>query len=239
MPLPLDQYQTRVTQIRDYTVRTLEGVWGGLGSWRDADVARFARIAVPKVEAAQIATARATAAYLGGAVARAEVLSARKVNRTVEYLRPADVLWTALSTGAGIADAVQAGTVRLNSLVTTDLQLAKTVQSRASLTQGGYQKYRRVLSGLENCPICVLASGNLYSTADLMPIHDHCDCSVAPAERVEPVRFDPLSLAGRVTLAEPRGDLASDYADLLAVGENSELGPQLVWADQQFTALAA
>jgi len=238
MPLPLDQYQTRVAQIRDYTTRTLSGVWVGLGSWRDADVERFARVAVPKVEAAQIATARATAAYLGGSVARDEVLSARKVNRMVEYLRPADVVWTALSTGASLVDAVRSGTVRLVSLVETDVQLAKTVQSRSSLSQGGYSRYRRVLSGAENCAICVLASGNLYSTSDLMPIHDHCDCSVAPAETVEPVRFDPAMLAGRVSVVD-RGDSVSEYTDLVAVGEHSELGPQLVWADQQFTALAA
>jgi hypothetical protein len=239
MPLPLDQYQTRVAQIRDYTTRTLAGVWGGLGSWRDADVERFARIAVPKVQAAQIATARATAAYLGGTVSREEVLTARRVDRAVEYLRPANVLWTALSEGATLVDAVTAGTVRLTSLIETDVQLAKTVQSRASLTQGGHQKYRRVLSGAENCAICVLASGNLYSTADLMPIHDHCDCSVAPAERVEAVRFDVGMLAGRTAAVDSRGDLTSDYADLVAVNEHSELGPQLSWAGQQFTELAA
>lgn len=234
----LDAYQVRVAQIRDYTTSTLGAVWSGLGSWRDADAARFARVAVPKVRAAQIATARVTAQYLGGTVARDEVLGARRVDRVVEFMRPADVVWSSLASGLSIQDAVKAGGVRLSALVEADVQLAKTVQSRSSLVQGGHRKYRRILSGSENCAICLIASSNLYSTRDLMPIHDHCDCSIEPADRVEPVSFDPSMLAGRTTVVESLGDVATDYMDLIAVREHSELGPQLVWAGQHFEEAA-
>lgn len=39
--------------------------------------------------------------------------------------------------------------------------------------------YRRVLTG-KSCMFCAAASTRVYSRGDLMPLHAHCDCSVAP-----------------------------------------------------------
>lgn len=245
MPLPLDQYQTRVAQIRDFTTRSLVGVWGGLGSWRDADVARFTRVAVPKVQAAQIATARATASHLGGTVARDEVLTARKVDPKVEYLRPAKVVWKALASGAPIVEAVAAGTVRLNSLISTDLQLAKTTQARRSLEANGFEYFRRVLTGAENCALCSIASTQRYFVRDLMPIHPGCDCGVEGVG----ADFDPGQVLDRAALEESharvgeiaeidRGGRNPDYRQLIIDREHGEIGPLLTWRSDHFTGPA-
>jgi len=39
--------------------------------------------------------------------------------------------------------------------------------------------YRRVLSG-DDCDACTEAAGYLYSSEDLLPIHEHCQCGIEP-----------------------------------------------------------
>uniref|UniRef100_UPI001D0D1143 hypothetical protein n=1 Tax=Klebsiella pneumoniae TaxID=573 RepID=UPI001D0D1143 len=60
----------------------------------------------------------------------------------------------------------------------TDLQLAKTHQARSSFNRSGVQFYRRVLTGNENCALCVIASTMRYRKNSLMPIHPGCDCDI-------------------------------------------------------------
>ena len=68
MPLSLPEYHYALNRVRTVTSDQLVRFWDGLGSWRDADVARFVRVAVPKVQAAQFMAARLTANHLGGPV---------------------------------------------------------------------------------------------------------------------------------------------------------------------------
>lgn len=238
----LDAYQVRVAQIRDYTTSTLGAVWSGLGSWRDADAARFARVAVPKVRAAQIATARVTAQYLGGTVARDEVMTARKVDPLIEYMRPANAVWASLAEGKSLSESVTVGGTRLLSLVSTDVQLAKTTQARRSLQAGGYKYYRRVLSGSENCALCSIASTQRYFVGDLAAIHPGCDCGVEgvsaefdPGHVIDPQFLEAThARVGQIELID-RGGRNPDYRKLIINREHGEIGPLLTWRSDHFT----
>ena len=120
------------------------------------------------------------------------------------------------------------------------MQLAKVRASRQSMR--GYpeegQFYRRVLTGRENCALCVVASTQRYYRGDLLPIHPGCDCGVQPLppglavnqvidedllEQVHQITADRLGVSDR-------GGRTPDYRKLLTVSEHGEYGPTLSWA---------
>lgn len=77
-------------------------------------------------------------------------------------------------------EAVASGERRARTLGLTDLQLATTHTAREVLQNDSRVfGYRRVLTGAENCGLCIVASTALYHTSNLMPIHNRCDCVVA------------------------------------------------------------
>ncbi|MEQ9093070.1 MAG: hypothetical protein RLN63_03105, partial [Miltoncostaeaceae bacterium] len=67
-------------------------------------------------------------------------------------------------------------------LALTDHQLAQTPAARVWMAEPANQDYgyERVLGGGESCPLCVVASQQIYYREDLMPIHERCQCSVSP-----------------------------------------------------------
>lgn len=234
MPLSLPDYHARTARVREVVGGQVAALWAGLGEYRDANVARFVRVAVPKVHAGQVATARLTAQYLGGPVLpRDEIIASRPVDPAVEYRRPAVKLYTLLSEGVVFAEAVRQATALVGALTATDMQLALRLQSMASLEAGGHTRYRRVLTGREDCARCSIASLNVYSTRDLLPIHDHCDCTV------EPVRDElPAVDVGGLVLSADRAERVAGGApveSLVAVREHGELGPVIVWESDAFT----
>jgi hypothetical protein len=235
VPLSLPDYHARTAKVREIVGGQLVALWSGLGSYRDANVDRFVRLAVPKVQAGQIATARLTAQYLGGPVLpRQTIVTSRPADPGVVYRRPAVKLYTLLGAGVVFDDAVRQATRLVGDLAATDMQLALRAQSRMSLEAGGHTRYRRVLTGREDCDRCRLAAMNTYSSADLLPIHGRCDCTVEPIQGDAAPEVDLSGLA----LSSARADeVAAGVApeSLVAVREHGELGPVVVWASDHFT----
>ena len=139
-------YNNAVFEVRTRVENFARVAWSSAGSWREADVDRLVAQIVPKVQAGQIRTAQLTAAYLASlqtirsgarvaavAVDRELVVAARGVAAEDIYRRPAATMYASLSKGASLTTAVGAGLNRLQSLVATDHQLAKTAQARRSL----------------------------------------------------------------------------------------------------------
>jgi hypothetical protein len=247
--MPLLQYAQRKKQIRSAVVDPIVGYWNAMGSYRDADVERFQRVAIPEVRAGQIAVARLTAAHLAdegkpiALMSREEIAAVRNVDPVVEYRRPAVSLYSTLAEGGSFADGVAVGAGRLTDLLTTDLQLASTHQAQRSLEAGGYAYYVRTLSGSRNCALCSIASTQRYWVGDLMPIHPGCDCGV---DKV-PADFDPGQVIDADGLDRTHGMVqefagisdsggrAPDYRKLLVTREHGEYGPTLAWLDDSFT----
>lgn len=250
--------------IRDRLLEFAERYWLGMGSWRDADVTRFANALIPRLQAAQIQTANLTAAYMAQLLEDdpvgqllLEELRGGTSPETV-YRRPAVTMRTRLAEGASFPDALAAGTARLRSLVSTDMQLANTHQAQRAMRRSGIQYYRRVLTGREDCALCVIASTQRYSKEDLLPIHPGCDCEVAPlmpGDATQQVIDEDLLERTHAEIAAHtgrdsdrgardlgRGDLGvegfSEYTDLIVAREHGEYGPTLSWRDQNFTSAA-
>lgn len=205
-------YNTSATTLRAALLEAVTELFNRLTSWRDADADTFVAAAVPIVRGAQQAMAAMTDAYLaamlsdllGDDIEPAGVdlpESLRGVDMAEVYRRPFIQIWTDLAGGALLSAAIEAGRRRAEGLAATDLQLAKTHASRAVLQGRGDERivgYRRVLTGAENCAMCVLASTQRYHLRDLLPIHPACDCAVAPIVG----RQDPGQIINSVTVTE-------------------------------------
>lgn len=74
-----------------------------------------------------------------------------------------------------LPQAVESGRRRARLIGLTDVELATTHTAREVLrAQPRVVGYRRVLTGAENCGLCVVASTQRYRTRELLPIHPRC-----------------------------------------------------------------
>lgn len=247
-----EAYDSQVHAIRQQITAFGQAYWDSLPHYRASAVEDMIEAITPRVTAGQLRIADLTRAYLAQCarelgwkvvlppIDQGEIRGARGVDPRVVYRRPAVDVYTALAAGKSLPQAAAEGRLRLTQLIGGDMQLAKVHASRQSMK--GYpaegQFYRRVLTGRENCALCVVASTQRYYRDDLMPIHPGCDCGVQPLppglavnqvidedllEQVHQITADRLGVSDR-------GGRSPDYRKLLTVSEHGEYGPTLSWA---------
>lgn len=230
----------RVTAYAQSLYRTI-----GSGGWtRQADIDAFVAALTPKVVAGAATAAALTNAYIGavsgqrpGQVMSTADLSHLRSGVSMEhiYTRPAVTYRASRRQGYPASAAALAGEQRLTNILSTDLQLAQTHQARFSMRQAGLESYRRQPGG-SACQLCLAASSRPYRTADLMPIHPHCQCTVVPWFGSGSIldwlkEWAPLLFAAWSMLDED-----SD-APVPVVQEHDEIGPILADADHHFTEM--
>lgn len=247
-----EAYDSQVHAIRQQITAFGQAYWDSLPHYRASAVEDMIKAITPRVIAGQLRIADLTRAYLAQCarelgwkvvlppIDQDEIRGARGVDPRVVYRRPAVDVYTALAAGKPLPQAAAEGRLRLTQLIGGDMQLAKVHASRQSMR--GYpeegQFYRRVLTGRENCALCVVASTQRYYRGDLLPIHPGCDCDVQPLppglavnqvidedllEQVHQITADRLGVSDR-------GGRTPDYRKLLTVSEHGEYGPTLSWA---------
>lgn len=247
-----EAYDGQVHAIRQQIAAFGQAYWDSLPHYRTSAVEDMIEAITPRVTAGQLRIADLTRAYLAQCarelgwkvvlppIDQDEIRGARGVDPRVVYRRPAVDVYTALAAGKPLPQAAAEGRLRLTQLIGGDMQLAKVHASRQSMR--GYpeegQFYRRVLTGRENCALCVVASTQRYYRGDLLPIHPGCDCGVQPLppglavnqvidedllEQVHQITADRLGVSDR-------GGRTPDYRKLLTVSEHGEYGPTLSWA---------
>lgn len=247
-----EAYDSQVHSIRQQITAFGQAYWDSLPHYRASAVEDMIQAITPRVTAGQLRIADLTRAYLAQcarelgwkvvlpSIDQDEIRGARGIDPRVVYRRPAVDVYTALAAGKPLPQAAAEGRLRLTQLIGGDMQLAKVHASRQSMR--GYpeegQFYRRVLTGRENCALCVVASTQRYYRGDLLPIHPGCDCGVQPLppglavnqvidedllEQVHQITADRLGVSDR-------GGRTPDYRKLLTVSEHGEYGPTLSWA---------
>jgi hypothetical protein len=246
-------------------VAALAALFRELGSWRDDDADRFVTQAVPAVQGTQRALAALTASFIAAqatealgrvvgppGVPDAAVLGLRAgVTPADVYRRPFVTLRAALADGLALPEALERGVTRLGQVAEMDMQQTYAESSRAAMralpAAARPTGWRRVLVGPESCALCVVASTQRYTLADLNPIHPACDCTVAPLfageddPGIEPDRLERVHAAvEQLTGRSDRGARAPDYRQLLVsmTPSHGELGPMLVRPRDQFTTAA-
>lgn len=271
MPTKLDlAYRAETQKVRDALMRFAANQWNGLGSWRDADYERMLKVLVPRIEAGQQKISDLTAAYIrrlaveefgsirNGLPFSASTEALRGVSAAEVYHRPFASSYTALSEGKPVSVAISAGAERLADLISTGMQLAKTRSARNAIGRSRFQGFQRVLTGRENCALCVIASTQRYHRGDLLPIHPGCDCDCKPyygefdQQVINPTLLDEAyaeiaTHLDHVSVGRDARDLGlgktdakgrplSDFTDLIVTHEHGEIGPLLSWRDYKFTS---
>jgi hypothetical protein len=252
----LDARYTSVTvALRQRLIALVLQMFGAGGSYRDEDADAFVEQILPIVQGAQQQMGALTDAYLSGMVA--DMFGGAAAARGVQipqairgvppeevYRRPFVTIWTALSEGKSMTEAVRQGQTRLTSIAGTDLQLVRTEATRQVLAgDSRVQFYRRVLRGSYNCAMCVIASTQRYRKERLMPIHPGCDCGTRPLPAGEDTSqvIDPDLLEAAHDAVQAgtgkvdRGGRLPDYRDIIIDREHGELGPLMALRRQDFT----
>lgn len=237
------RYEAAVAAVRAKLVAYAATVWAAAGV-DDAAMEMLLGLIVPKVLAGQLQVANLTAAYFGQqlgvpvTVPAAAVAQVRGVDPKEVYQRPLVTTRAELALGKTFEAAKRAGGRRLESLVTTDLQLAKTQQADRSLQAAGVQRYRRVVKGSHTCAMCLIASTQVYYVGKLLPIHPGCDCGIdtlpVGVDLDEAFDTDRLLEATHAKVEEftgiaDRGGRAPDYRKLLITHDHGELGEVLAY----------
>lgn len=246
-----------VAAVRQRTLLAATSAWSSLPGYSDVGLAIWLSQIVPLVTASQQTISTLTDIYIAEALSElsreavspvgipAEMASGAAlrngVTPEIEYERPFKEIWYQLSQDPDFSRAVSLGEQRAMTMISTDLQLARTHSSRYALTQSGPKVgvvgYRRVLTSARACALCHIASTQRYHLAELMPIHSNCSCGVAPitAERDPGQRIDKAFLHPDATASDTSGKFSPYYGFPGAtVREHGEIGPVLTVKGQSF-----
>lgn len=253
-----DAYQAVSSRLISTAGQAASDLFKGLKDWRDADREFFIKtidnqLAGAKKQAASLAVAfyREMAKIDGQKFTAPRVaiqdLSTKALRNgadaTTVYGRPFVDLYTALSKGASMSEAIEKGAFRATDLARTEVQLAR--RSAGLISRNGNSNivgYLRTLSGLENCALCYVASTQRYFRGDLLPIHPGCDCGEMPiygttdvGQVIDQDRLDATHQA--VNDRFGRFDLSAREIDYrqIQIREHGELGPVLTVKGQHFT----
>lgn len=155
------------------------------------------------------------------------------------WMRPAETFRYEVSQGLRENAALVRALKRAETMVHTDISLAKRAEIDAIYqATPKIHGYRRVIhpelseTGT-SCGLCVVASNRVYRTGQLLPIHDRCNCDTLPITRDN----DPgkeLNQDDLNTIYEAAGGNAA--ADLLKTKvyykNHGELGPIITGAER-------
>lgn len=232
------RYQTIYNVIRAAAGVQAAQLWFRLGGLTDDQQAFYAKAAAAKTQGASVAVARLVAGYFtimarsANSTGREPAIDLKTVTgaalRGVDplevYARPAVTARTAIANGKTFDEAMRLGAQRATALAETDIALAQraaTVETLQRIPRA--VGYRRVITGA-SCQLCQTAANARYKSAQLMPIHAHCDCSVAPIIGTS----DPGRTINVKRLEKMTGDP-------IAVHLHGELGPVLTPVGDHFT----
>lgn len=117
---------------------------------------------------------------------------------------------TMVKNGSPWADAMAGGRAQTVSAARTNVILAnRSAADNEAARRPHVVGFRRVLTG-RSCVMCAIASTQRYRRAELLPIHSHCDCDVAPIIG----DVDPGRIINRELYRELRRSGASDELSL-------------------------
>lgn len=157
----------------------------------------------------------------------------------VVHARPAEVYRSTFAMTLDEDLALEQAIAREIQLIETDLMLAARDAEQESMDKLQVTRYRRVLrpelSQSGPCGLCVVASGQIYKIADLMPIHNRCKCLTMPiVGNVDPGKAVNDEDLKRIYAAAGSTEAAALKNTRVTVNEHGELGPVLTVRGQKF-----
>lgn len=228
--------------LRKNTGRAVAKIWKNLGSYDEGDIARFLQLVAPLSAASRRQAAILANTYIAAMMERAPldmdadaIVAGLRNGATAEevYRRPFVETWTALKEGQLWEEAVKAGLDRAVALAETDTLMSMRDAARFNgMNDPGIYGWRRV-TNIGACDLCRVASTQRYHRSALMPIHDHCHCSV------EPIKEPTGRIADENLYRTLDGEIneISKTRKRARIAEHGELGPVITDANHSFAAL--
>lgn len=170
-------------RLMNIIVASVASVWHGLAHYDREQLDQFLATVLPLTAAANAQAVALTEAFLAQALGRPplgvdpqQVVAGIRNGVTPEqvYERSFIAVWSALKQGAPWEQAAKLGLDRATSAAATDVQLSFTHTLRAVGTVDRHIGGFRRIPDPTACDFCRAASGQLYHTGDLMPLHNHC-----------------------------------------------------------------
>lgn len=250
----------RQMQLRIATKATAaaSALWSGVDAVDDTTATRWVDRIAPIAEASQTQSLLLASSTLQSYIDRAsgdttvlrepnvaELLAQVRngVSIAEVYMRPVITARRYISEGFSLNEALRQGRIRALNTIDTDVMLAARVGAHDTMRRDKrVVGYRRVPGG-SACKFCVLASTQRYHREQLMPLHPHCHCTVAPiVGTADPGQVLNRGLVDQLMTEDPalgkRGaarDAARAYHDEVVVHDHGELGPLLAQRGQHFT----
>lgn len=223
--------------------------------YSDAAVAALADAIAAQVQGAQTQAAALTDAYLATLaglslgknvqpVGPVSVTALRGIRSSQVYQRLGSYYRYERSLGLDDAGALRLTLQRAETMTQTDTTLAMRAQAQKFMTRRKIQKYRRIIrpeaSKSGTCGLCIAAADRVYYRSTLLPVHDNCECEIAPiignhdpGYSLNRADLDALYAAAGST---GRQDLSRVR---ITTHHHGELGPVLAEAGQSFRGPAA
>lgn len=159
------------------------------------------------------------------------------------YQRPAKRFRIRRSEGTPADQALEETLALLSTSIETDVMLAQreamsqVLREAPPLISGYRRVIRPELSTTGVCGLCIAASGQVYSRADLLPIHHRCKCIVLPVVEADALIAQTINNLTLAELYEAAGSTAGRELKKLryVIQQHGELGPVLVQDGHHFT----
>lgn len=160
------------------------------------------------------------------------------------YARAFKPVWQGIGSGLSVPESVSHGESRLSRMFDLDIErVADLMSIERFANEERIVGHRRVLTGLRNCALCIVASTQLYHKSELKPIHPGCKCRTVPVISFE----NPNHILDGDLLEQVHAGVKSqfgisardareiDYRKILVTRQHGEYGPTLTYARYHFT----
>lgn len=245
----VEQRRAILTQL----LRLILGLWSDFDRWDDEQVVKGMAARTAMLASSAISkTRRAQRSYLASVLADFGV-DTRALPTVIEsyprantfplevYQRPADQYVWRRRNGGSLIESQEDFEKRLRAIAQADMAAAEREEAQRiyeSIPQViGHRRIihpERAKSGF-SCGLCVVAATQFYSTNELMPLHDGCNCDSAPVTKAS----DPGLALNKDDLREIYAAAGDSSAGSLLntrvkVREHGELGQILVKKGDHF-----
>lgn len=178
------RFQQSLRRISNSAAPRVQRAWRALDTYDESDIETFATAAAPTFGAAKTAAVRQAAGYYAlTAGIRTVGVTAKSVPVVADPREPFISTWQALKSGRPYDEAVEAGNLRIEAVV-SDLvessarQTGDVVVEQAGLRIVGWER----IPDDGACPYCEEVAPGFYSSAETADAvsHNNCGCSVEP-----------------------------------------------------------
>lgn len=251
----VEQFSNQSETLKQRLVQAILAMYTGVDFYSDAEVATAAGQAAAASNTSTLQQAGLAGAYvafvsslISGENLPTPTLALPALRNGADmvdvFSRPAKTFRRLRAQGIDPGEAFKQAMTQASSISQMNMTLAQREAYQQTFTRlektVGITGYRRIvhpeLAKTGSCGLCIVASDQIYHSAELMPIHDHCNCTVLPIIGA----IDPGNSLNGQSLSDfykAAGD-STNGADLkkvrVAVHEHGEYGPTLTVAGQHF-----